>query len=89
MIGGECINIMRRIRKYRPFGIMLLEDDAGDIIELIIAKHKDNLEAINIEIATMWLQGEGRSPCTWDTFVCVLEEIELKGLAYKIRGNLQ
>ena len=77
-----------RIRKYRQFGIMLLEDETGDITESIIAKHKDDLEAINIEITIKWLQGRGRSPMTWETLVTVVEEIGLKGLAFKIRQNL-
>ena len=88
-VGEDCIHIMQRIPKYLQFGIMLLEDDTGDRTKQIIAKHKDNWEAINIEIVSTWLQGNGRLPCTWDTLVSVLEEIELKGLAYKIRTNLQ
>ena len=43
---------------------------------------------IETEIAMKWLQGIGRSPCTWDTLVSVLEDIGLKGLASKIVGNL-
>ena len=80
---------MQRIRgKYRQFGIMLLEDDTGDIIDILITKNRDDIEAINIEIAMKWLQGTGRAR-TWNTLVTVLEEIKLKGLAFDIKANLQ
>ncbi|CAI7991484.1 hypothetical protein GBAR_LOCUS761 [Geodia barretti] len=88
--GEEHVNIMKRIRsKYRQFGIMLLEDDTGEETDIIITRCRDDIEAINTEIAMKWLQGIGRSPCTWDTLVTVLEDIGLKGLASKIRSNLQ
>ena len=88
--GEEHVHIMKRIQsKYRQFGIMLLEDDTGEETDIIITRCRDNIEDINTEIAMKWLQGVGRSPCTWDTLVTVLEDIELKGLAFKIRSKLQ
>ena len=62
---------MQRIRgKYRQFGIKLLEDDTGDIIDILITKNRDDIEA---EIAMKWLQGTGRAPWTWNTLVTILE----------------
>ena len=68
---------------------MLLQDDTGEETDIIITRCRDNIEDINTEIAMKWLQGVGRSPCPWDTLVTVLEDIELKGLAFKIRSKLQ
>ena len=44
---------------------MLLEDDTGEETDIIITRYRDDIEAISTEIAMKWLEGIGRSPCSY------------------------
>lgn len=55
-------------------GIQLLDDKTGSITEAIIASRPIS-PAINV--LSMWLQGSGRQPVTWATFITVLKEVGL------------
>lgn len=82
-------NIPKRIStSYKQFGIVLLEDDEGTLVNGIAHKHFNNPEEINIEILTQWLSGKGRKPVTWQTIINTLEEIGLKTMAKDIAIGL-
>ena len=79
------LNIPERIStKYKQFGVILLEDGEGALVDGIAHKNFNNPEEINIDILTQWLRGKGRKPVTWRTMISTLEEIGLKTMAKDI-----
>lgn len=79
------LNIPQQIStKYKQFGVILLEDDEGALVDGIAHKNFNNPEEINIDILTQWLRGKGRKPVTWRTMMNTLEEIGLKTMAEDI-----
>ena len=76
------INIPQEIGiKYETFGIILLEDDSGAIVDNIVRECREWAEDINKQILQKWLRGRGKHPVTWATLVEVLRDIELSILA--------
>ena len=79
------LNIPQQIStKYKQFGVILLEDGEGALVDSSAHKNFNNPEEINIDILTQWLRGKGRKPVTWRTMISTLEEIGLKTLAENI-----
>jgi hypothetical protein len=79
-----CINIPASIgQKYWQFGILLLIDDTGQVVESIVHEHQRDAELINLKILQKWINGIGQ-PVSWDTLVQVLNDIQLKELARKV-----
>ena len=80
----HCINIPASIsQKYWQFGILLLIDDTGKIVESIVHEHQRDAELINLKILQKWINGVGQ-PVSWDTLVRVLKDIQLHELARKM-----
>ena len=82
------INIPAQIGTNSDFGIFLLNDDTGAIVDDIERKHRGNSYEINKAILSKWLQGHGREPFTWRTLIDVLQDAKLVVLAKDIRTNL-
>ena len=61
--------------KYDKFGVFLLEDTNGAIVEALEVEHMKNAERINMAILKKWLQGKGVKSVTWSTLVSVLKNI--------------
>ena len=57
---------------YCEFGILLLEDDDGDLITAIEKEQGKSASDINRQVFRLWLKGNGRQPVTWATLVAVL-----------------
>ena len=74
--------------KYATFGIFLLEDKTGAIVEALEMEHHQNAERINMAILQQWLQGRGVKPVTWSTLVTVLQRIGMGSLAYEIASEI-
>ena len=72
--------------RYYEFGVLLLEDDDGDLIAAIENKQGKSASDINREVFRLWLKGKGRQPVTWATLVAVLQGIELVKLAKDIEA---
>ena len=66
------------------FGYLLLQDKTGAKVDSITHKHRENPNAINLEILRSWLSGAGLQPVSWKTLVDVLKDIKLYVLADKI-----
>ena len=85
-------NIVKKIAGSRDiFGILLLEDDDGSIVSGIAASNQSPNE-ITLAIVRHWIQGNGRQPISWDTFIDTVRKAGLVTLADDIReglGNLQ
>ena len=63
--------------KYSTFGVFLLDDKSGTIVEALEMEHLKNAERINLAILQKWLQGMGLKPVAWSTLVTALEKINL------------
>ena len=83
------ISIPERIgTNYTAFGILLLEDDTGTIVDGIVHEYQRDTHNINIAILKRWLKGRGRQPGTWRTLVNVLRDTMLTELADDIDASL-
>ena len=83
----RTINVSVEIAtKYLQFGTFLLDDRNGSRIKIMARKHHYDAEQINMEILQEWLNGRGKQPVTWTTFVQVLHDIEMSTLARDIEA---
>ena len=88
MPNGCEINILTQIGvRYNVFGIFLLNDN-GSITDALKESCMRDSHAINLEISKQWLQGKGKWPITWVTFLSVLKEMDMKALAFDIMSSL-
>ena len=85
---SDCVSIPLRIgQKYWQFGILLLQDNTGNIVESIEYESQKNAEMINLKILKKWVNGTGL-PVTWDILIRILQDIELHELASEIYDAL-
>ena len=83
------INVAERIGpQYLTFGIQLLKDDTGAIIDAIEEECHHKAYKINLKILRRWIEGQGRRPLTWATLINVLRDTQLAVLASEIEHNL-
>lgn len=75
-------------RKYGILGVLLLEDNTAAITTDIIREKKHVAAEINSTILERWIEGTGRRPIEWNTFIDVLKQIGLHELAQKIKDSL-
>ena len=84
---GTTIDISQRIGKYsKQFGIRLLSDSNGELVDGLIKSDGPDHANINIAILQRWLQGTG-SPPTWATLIARLRECMLNTLADEIESS--
>jgi hypothetical protein len=69
----ESVRIIERIGDwYSELGTYLLNDDHGALLKTIAANANGNVEAINREILTRWINGQGIKDVNWRTLVHAL-----------------
>ena len=73
---------------YEKFGILLLEDKKGSIVDSIAISKQQSPIDITVEILRQWLQGKGKKPVTWQTLVTCLQDTGLYVLAKNIDDSL-
>ena len=66
---------------------LLLEDDNGARFSAIEDECLKNAEKMNRKIFISWLNGKGKQPVTWSTFVDVLRGANLNRLANIIEAS--
>ena len=82
-------NIVAEIRNdYYQFGTLLLGDTNGVRIKGIEGANRGIPVDITVEILRQWLQGKGRTPVTWRTFVDCLRKSRLNTPADYIEAAL-
>ena len=90
MVNGSAINILTRIGvHYNVFGPFLLNDNDGSVTDALKESCMRDSHAINQEISKLWLQGKGKLPVTWATFLSVLKKMDMKALAFDIESSLR
>ena len=62
---------------YSKFGILLLNDTNGAIVNAVENEHLRNAEKINIAIFQKWLEGRGEKPVAWSTLVATLKKVNM------------
>ena len=80
----EKFSIPERIGTNSDFGILLLDDKTGAVVDSIVGENRGNAKNINMAILKRWLQGKGRQPVTWRTLIDVLQDADLNILAKDI-----
>ncbi len=81
----ERINLPQEIGvRFHHFGILLLDDRTGMLVQGIVRRLHENTVEINTEILQQWLSGHGQKPVTWETLVQVLKDVNLVNLAESI-----
>ena len=86
---GSTVNIVEEIgTHYTPLGILLLNDHTGAITSALVSEHRLNVDEINLDILTRWLQGQGKQPVTWSTLIDVLRDVGLSVLARLIQDTV-
>lgn len=68
-------------KHYKTFGILLLKDDTGCLVDAIEGTSPSN---IVISILQKWIAGRGR-PRTWQALIDTLKDCELTAFADKIK----
>ncbi len=69
----ESVRIIERIGdRYYEFGTYLLSDNHGALLKTIAANANGNVEIINREILTRWINGQGIKDVNWRTLVHAL-----------------
>ena len=78
---GATINVIQRIgAHYSIFGIFLLNDDDGTLVDALTREHHHNAEDITKAILQRWLEGKGKTPVSWATLIDVLKWVGLDEL---------
>ena len=81
---SEPINITQQIgsKECKCFGVHLLKDDTGALVDGIMAGK--TIQDANHEIIASWLQGSGMQPVTWSTLISAMRKSQLRQLANDI-----
>lgn len=83
------INVVQKIgAHWRTVGTALLDDKDGTIMPAIAKTHGNNVDDINMEIFSCWLQGQGIEDRTWHGLLCVLK-LHCKALANSMEEALE
>ena len=86
---GSTVRVVQQIGTHYPtLGPLLLNDDTGAVTSAIVSQYQRDAEAINQEILTRWLQGQGKKPVCWSTLTDVLKEVGLSELSQMIQDSL-
>lgn len=85
-------NIAKRIgTDWKTFGIALLDDEDGVIVQAIQQENLGHAERINLDILQKWIRGEGIRDRTWRGLLGALEKGggTCKTLAVEMKKVLQ
>ena len=82
----ESLNIIANIAKeVDDLGIFLLSYEKIDTIK---TRFNNDLVKATKEVLHQWIQGKGKMPVTWNTFIQVLRKIKLSVVAKQIEDSL-
>ena len=82
----ESLNIIANIAKeVDDLAIFLLNYETIDTIK---TQFNNDLVKATKEVLHQWLQGKGKMPVTWNTFIQVLRKIRLSVVAKQIEDSL-
>lgn len=73
---------------WRTFGVLLLNDETGSVVDGIELVCRRKIEDIVKKILDEWMDGNG-GDVTWKILLKTLRDCELNVLADKIEGNIK
>ena len=76
------------VSKYYEFGILLLNDEDGCLLDVMENDCLGKCERIVRKILSTWIQGRGK-PVTWNALIETLRSCDLNDLADKIHEEMQ
>ena len=76
------------VSKYYEFGILLLNDEDGCLLDVMENDCLGKCERIVRKILSTWIQGRGK-PVTWNALIETLRSCDLNDLADKIHEKMQ
>ena len=83
---NESLNIIKKIAmEVDDLGIYLLSYEMTDTIK---TQFNNDLVKATKEVLHQWIQGKGKMPVTWNTFIQVLRKMELSVVADEIEDSL-
>ena len=86
-VRGKRVDIIAMIgTNYYNFGVNLLQDDTGAMMNAIIEQCREDVTKINRQVLCKWLEGGGKQPVSWATLATELYECGLTELAKDIRS---
>lgn len=83
----KYINIAEEVGNNFDFGVHLLDDTNGKIMENICSEERGSAKDINRKVLMKWLDGQGKR-ATWKSLVSVLRSIQLNTLATDIENSV-
>ena len=87
--GNNTVNVAQQMgTHYSKLGPLLLNDYTGAVTTAIVSQYQRDADAINQEILTRWLLGQGKKPVSWSTLTDVLKEVGLSELSQMIQDSL-
>ena len=90
LLDQQPINLLAEISARKDdlikFGTRILDDLSGNKVSAIEEDHK-SMYSMAREICRQWLAGKGKYPVSWNTLIHVLEQIQLKTLAARIKDS--
>ncbi len=70
--------------KYKVFGVLLLRDTQGAVVDRIERDHPHDTLEVSTQVLQLWIAGRGRRPTTWSTLTDCLRDADLNTLAADI-----
>ena len=82
----ESLNIIKKIaKKVDDLGIFLLDYETTISLK---TQFNNDLERTTKEVLYQWIQGHGKKPVTWSTFIQVLRKMDFSVVADDIEDSL-
>ena len=72
---------------YHTFGIFLLNDQTGGIVDTFREQYHGDAESVVRRILREWLEGRGL-PVTWDSLINALRDTNLLTMVHRIQAVL-
>ena len=86
---GIVIEVIKTIApKWKRIGDFLEFDATGSQLYLIDANNK-GVEACCRAMFQYWLQGNGKTPTSWNTLIVILNDCNFRALASQLRAALK
>lgn len=87
---GKRVEIIKALApKWKEFGLLLDFDPTGSELDIIDRDHgKEGCVECCTFMFSLWLQGRGKQPATWETLLELLENFHRPPLVKQIRSAI-
>lgn len=75
--------------KWKEFGLLLDFDPTGSELDIIDGDHgREGCQECCTSMFSLWLQGRGKQPATWETLLELLQNFHRHSLVKEIRSAI-